>query len=264
MTQPTKWGYPASRLQRFVYETPDPLILASRSQEPESTVNIMTDPFHGFTARRTRLAALIAACALGLTACGAVGTSSEDAAQGGQSAPTTTGADAAPETGTVTRGTLGTGYAATSADAGVTPVGNADTAMKTSRPEAPSQLMVTGVRVGHHEGLDRVVFDLAGEGEPGWFIDYTAAPAQQGSGNTISYQGEIALNVNIDGTTYPFELGKEEPNIGTVEGVGNVTQVISTGTFEGRSQFVIGLKAKLPYAVQVLHEPHRLVIDIPQ
>jgi hypothetical protein len=34
------------------------------------------------------------------------------------------------------------------------------------------------------------------------------------------------------------------------------------GTFEGRSQFVIGMKKKLPYSVEVLHDPHRLVIDV--
>lgn len=149
------------------------------------------------------------------------------------------------------------------ASAGPSPLGEADAAMKTLRPEAPSQLLVTDVRTGSHSGFDRIVFDLTGDGEPGWFIDYTSSPTQQGSGNGIDYTGTIALNVNIDGTRYPFDLGLEDPQIGTVEGTGGiVTEVISAGTFEGRSQFVIGLNGTHPYSVNVLQDPHRLVVDL--
>ncbi len=152
---------------------------------------------------------------------------------------------------------------AESASAGPTPLGQADAAMKTLRPEAPAQLLVTGVRTASHSGFDRVVFDLTGDGEPGWFIDYTDNPTQQGSGNGIAFAGDTALNVNIDGTSYPFDLGMEDPGIGRVEGTkGIVNEVISAGTFEGRSQFVIGLNGRHPYSVSVLQDPHRLVVDI--
>ncbi|ANE03303.1 AMIN-like domain-containing (lipo)protein [Corynebacterium crudilactis] len=149
------------------------------------------------------------------------------------------------------------------ASTGPTALGEADVAMKTLRPEAPAQLMVTGVRIGSHSGFDRVVFDLTGQGDPGWFIDYTSNPTQQGSGNPIKFTGDTALNVNIDGTVYPFDLGLEDPAIGTVDGSGSiVSQVISAGTFEGRSQFVIGLNGKHPYSVNVLQDPPRLVVDV--
>lgn len=150
-----------------------------------------------------------------------------------------------------------------SVSTGPNALGEADSSMKTLRPEAPSQLMVTGVRTGSHAGFDRVVFDLTGEGDPGWFIDYTSSPTQQGSGHAVKYDGVTALNVNIDGTVYPFDLGLEDPQIGTVQGTGTlVTEVISAGTFEGRSQFVIGLDNQHPYSVTVLQDPHRLVIDV--
>lgn len=152
---------------------------------------------------------------------------------------------------------------AASASAGPSPLGSADLTMKTLRPEAPSQLLVTDVRTGSHAGFDRIVFDLIGEGDPGWFIDYTDKPTQQGSGNNIEYSGDTALNVNIDGTAYPFDLGMEDPQIGTVEGTGSIiTEVVSTGTFEGRSQFVVGLNGTHPYAVTVLQDPHRLILDV--
>lgn len=136
--------------------------------------------------------------------------------------------------------------------------------MKTLRPSEPSQLIVTGVRTGSHSGFDRVVFDLEGEGNPGWFIDYTTSASQQGSGNPITFTGTTALNVNIDGTVYPHEIGKEAPNLSVTEGAGNITEVISAGTFEGRSQFIVGLNTSVPYSVQVLENPKRLVIDLVQ
>ncbi|MDO5669894.1 MAG: hypothetical protein Q4G50_07805 [Corynebacterium sp.] len=193
--------------------------------------------------RRTSLAAVLAAGSLGLAACGTgVGQESTGARNGDRSLMET-----------LTAATLG---------GDTTAVGEANVAQKTSRPDAPAMLMVESVRIASHDGFDRIVFDLIGDGAPGWFIDYTTAPKQQGSGNPVEYEGSVALDVNIDGTTYPFELGREDANIGTVAGSGNVTQIVSAGTFEGRSQFVVGLQEKLPYSVEVLHDPHRLVIDV--
>lgn len=153
-----------------------------------------------------------------------------------------------------------TTLAATSA--GLTPLGDADTAAKTQRPEAPAQLMVSNVRIGSHEGYDRVVFDLVGEGEPGWFIDFTDKPTQQGSGSPVNVDAPYALNVNIDGMAYPFEINEEDPQLGTIKGTGRVTEVVSAGMFEGRAQFFIGLPSESAYTVKFLDDPQRLVIDI--
>lgn len=156
-----------------------------------------------------------------------------------------------------------TGPAQSAPQAGLTPLGNADAAMKTERPSAPAQLLVTNVRTGTHEGFERIVFDLEGQGSPGWFIDYTDKPAQQGSGNPVAYEGKVALNVNIDGTALPFEMNRPDPQIGTRPGTGGIVkQIVSAGTFEGRSQFIVGLDAHHPYSVQVLNNPTRLVIDV--
>ncbi|MDO5031234.1 hypothetical protein [Corynebacterium sp.] len=155
------------------------------------------------------------------------------------------------------------GASSSTAPAGISPLGSANLDLKTLRPAVPSQLVVTDVRVGKHEGFERVVFEFVGDGSPGWFIDYTESPAQQGSGTPIKHGGSTALNVNIDGTTYPFELGMEDPHIGTVKGDGGaVTEVTPAGTFEGRSQFVIGMAERHAYSVEVLTGPTRLVIDI--
>ncbi|WP_304324278.1 hypothetical protein [Corynebacterium frankenforstense] len=147
---------------------------------------------------------------------------------------------------------------------GLMPLGDANSAMKTERPDGPAGLAVTGVRTGHHETFDRVVFDLAGEGHPGWYVDYDETPASQASGATVTYQGAVALNVNIDGTAYPFEVGVDDPHLTRVAAQedGVVTEVVPVGTLEGRSQFVVGLEREVPYSVQVIDEPTRLVIDL--
>ncbi len=142
------------------------------------------------------------------------------------------------------------------------PFGTPDLAAKQRAAPAPHGLMVSRVRVGGHGGFDRVVFDFAGEGSPGWYINYTETPTQQGSGAPVDYEGEIALLVGIDGTPYPDELGLEFPDLGTTPGTGNVTEVIYTSLFEARTEFVIGVRDRLPYSVTVLENPTRLVIDI--
>ena len=145
------------------------------------------------------------------------------------------------------------------------PLGTADPAPKTQRPSVPSRLAVVGVRVGAHEGFDRVVVDLEGDGDPGWFVDYTSTPMQETVGQPLQVAGNSFLNINVDGTVYPFELGKNNDVPVTMAGdTGNVIDVISAGTYEGRSQVVVGLRSELPYSVQVLKDPTRVVVDIVQ
>lgn len=145
------------------------------------------------------------------------------------------------------------------------PLGTADPAPKTQRPSEPSRLAVVGVRVGAHEGFDRVVVDLEGDGDPGWFVDYTSTPMQETVGQPLQVAGNSFLNINVDGTVYPFELGKDNDVPVTMAGdTGNVIDVISAGTYEGRSQVVVGLRSELPYSVQVLEHPTRVVVDIVQ
>lgn len=145
------------------------------------------------------------------------------------------------------------------------PLGTADPSPKSLRPSAPSELVVTGVRVGAHEGFDRVVVDLEGTGKPGWFVDYTSTPMQETVGQPLKVAGNAFLNINVDGTVYPFELGKDsEVPVKMAGDTGNVIDVISAGTYEGRSQIVVGLRSALPYSVQVLEDPKRVVVDIVQ
>lgn len=145
------------------------------------------------------------------------------------------------------------------------PLGTADPSPKTQRPSEPALLAVAGVRIGNHQGFDRVVVDLEGDGDPGWFVDYTSTPMQGTIGRALAVSGNAFLNINIDGTIPPSQLGIDtampvERNGAT----GNIVDVVNGGTYEGRSQVVVGLRSEAPYSVQVLEDPKRLVIDIVQ
>ena len=118
--------------------------------------------------------------------------------------------------------------------------------------------------VGNYDDYDQVTINFAGTNTPEWTAEYIDNPTQQGSGSPVEYTGDTALNINIDGTAYPFEVGIPDPRLNPVPGSGGiVTEVVSAGTFEGRSQFVVGIKGSAkPYSVQVLKDPVRLVLDI--
>ncbi|QGU02801.1 hypothetical protein CKALI_09730 [Corynebacterium kalinowskii] len=193
-----------------------------------------------------RTAALVAA--IGLSAVGIAACDSDETSSGG---PTQ-----------IQKQSL-TSDSQQSSTSNIAPLGQANSTMKTQPVEVPAKLVPVAMRTGTHQGFDRVVIELTGEGKPGWHIDYVPLPQQQASGQELKVSGDTFLNVNIDGTTYPFEIGVEATDLPATVGSGPaVAEVISGGTFEGRSQFVIGLKGSpRPYSVSYLEDPKRLVID---
>lgn len=143
------------------------------------------------------------------------------------------------------------------------PIGEADMDEKSQRADGEWDLVPTDIRVGHHQGFDRVVVDFSGTGTPGYFVSYTDAPTQQASGYPLVPAGDSYLEVAIDGTTYPFEVGAQPESLATTPDLPVVKDVADGGTFEGRSQYIIGINGpKKPFAVKVLDNPTRLAIDI--
>lgn len=209
-----------------------------------------------FTPSSRRLAvctATVASAAL-LAACG---TGTDNAAQAPNGAPSSQLSSSA-----IQQQSLATKQQA--GDQHPAPLADTNSGQKTQAPSATGKLVPTGIRVGSHADFDRVVIDLQGEGTPGWFTNYTDTATQQASGQPVNVTGQSFLNINIEGTTYPFEIGVADAKIEPVQGSGPaVAEVVSTGTFEGRSQFIIGVNTKeAPYAVSFLENPKRLVVDV--
>lgn len=187
----------------------------------------------------------------------AVSASESTAPATGSPAPGSESVSTAPGSASTVRpaGDPGTGPGPSTA-AAVRPMGSPDPAMESRAPGHGELVEVTGVRLATHDGFDRVVLDMTEAGTPGWHTDYTEAPVKPGSGFPIEFAGTVALNVNVPGATQAVDIG-HTPGAG-----GAVTEVISTFSHHGQAHFVVGLPERLPYSVQLLEGPKRLVIDI--
>lgn len=131
-------------------------------------------------------------------------------------------------------------------------------------PAPGTDLVISGVRAGDHQGYDRVVFEFEGAGTPGYVAGYVPEPLQQASGNPIEVNGNAYLEVMVQGTPMGrisaddalVRTGPMDTAAGTVRGVTN------GGVFEDTSQFLIGLDQQRPYHLYVLQNPTRVVVDI--
>ena len=222
---------------------------------------------------RTIAVAISAGCALAVAAC-----SDEDTTQAGTPAfsevqSTTDTADAPTSSATPATTSAPRSNSAAdeemqklshdSAPMAFAGMGTASLEDQQHMPEGLGNLIPTGVRVGAHDGFTRVVIDLEGEGEPGWFTTYTDSPAHQASGKPVEVQGNTFLNLGIEGTPWPAtpELKAKYMQPGTTPGAGVVSEVNYTTTFEAQTQLIIGLEKKTAYSVTYLKDPSRVVID---
>ena len=168
------------------------------------------------------------------------GTSTSSGADGNGGAPATLEADPAPDVD----------YSDAPAEAA---------------PADGSYLGIKDVRIGSHDGFDRIVIEFIGDGEPGYWVRYEDMPTQQGSGNPISVSGVHKLSVDVRGTGYPFDFNVEDYPNGPVkpEGTSAITEVRGFGTFEGTTQYVVGIDGERPgFKVFKAQNPTRLIIDI--
>ena len=222
---------------------------------------------------RTIAVAISAGCALALSACSDEDTTQADApafsevqsntdtAEVKNSSPTPA-ATSAPR-GTSTADAEKQELPQDSASMAFAGMGTASLEDQQHMPKSLGNLIPTGVRVGAHDGFTRVVIDMEGEGEPGWFTSYTNSPAQQASGKPLEVQGNTFLDLGIEGTPWPStpELKEKYMQPGTTPGAGVVSAVNYTTTFEAQTQLIIGLEKKTAYSVTYLKDPSRVVID---
>lgn len=126
-------------------------------------------------------------------------------------------------------------------------------------------LVVTDVRVGAHGSFDRLVFEIGGDGDAGWRIEYVDDPWSQGSGDPVDIEGDAVLRVTLRDMAYPGDAPTQPydgPERITPTGSGNLVEVVEGTLFEGHHDFIVGLDHKRPYRVERLTDPQRIVIDI--
>ena len=141
----------------------------------------------------------------------------------------------------------------------------ADREPDTSEASTDARLSPVDLRFGVHDGFDRVVVDLAGEGTPGWRGEYVEDPTQQAAGEPVYLLGEAYLQILVSGVVYPTEAGAqpfESPRTITPESGGVIQDVRYGSEFEGQVEIWIGLTSNQPFPVSLLEDPTRVVIDV--
>lgn len=128
-------------------------------------------------------------------------------------------------------------------------------------------LAVTDVRVGSHDGFDRVTFELTGDATAGWFVGPEDEPTSQGSGEPVEVEGDAYLGVALRNLTLPPELPDGiEPwdgeRLDAPTGADTLQEVVDDTIFEGIHLFFIGLDEPVSYRIDRLEDPQRVVIDL--
>jgi len=208
--------------------------------------------------------AVVGLLALSLAACSPGGTDDSPSPSGtatsGSPSPTDSPTDGPGESPT-------DGSTAPADDATEAPLTfPANTDPDTQDPSADAALTVTDIRIGHHDGYDRVVLELGGTGTPGWRVEYVDQPVDDGSGNVTTVDGDAYLQVMISGSGYPMDTGVEEytePNPVRAGDDGEVEEVLLRGVFEGYTQAFVGVDdERRPFRVFSLEDPTRVVVDV--
>ncbi|WP_431683674.1 AMIN-like domain-containing (lipo)protein [Kitasatospora sp. KL5] len=138
-------------------------------------------------------------------------------------------------------------------------------------PYQPQAL--ANIRTGAQECFDRLVVDVPGTSAANplaYRVHYTDGNAvyQSGSGTPIPVRGGAVLEVVVGATAYdpatwqavyPARSGDPLPGV-DLTGYRTFVDTRFAGSFEGESQFGVGVRARLPFRVFQLD--NRLVIDV--
>lgn len=124
-------------------------------------------------------------------------------------------------------------------------------------------MVLTDVRAVAREGFDRVVLEFAGTKAPGWVVNYVQKARLEGSGETVTLDGDAILSVFATGTTFPAPNYYTGPQQFEPENTGAAVDVFVAGTFEGDTNVFVGITgARAPFRVFARVDPPRLLVDI--
>lgn len=139
--------------------------------------------------------------------------------------------------------------------------------MLTEFPDDGDELLLGEVRVGRHEGYDRVVFEHTGDGAPGWHAEYVEEAVEPGSGFPIDVEGEVILYLSTVGLV-PGNAGSDQGQLEVsswTDDQGTVFEdVVTTFVHHGAASYYVGLDQERDFRVSVWeHEDGpRLIIDV--
>lgn len=134
----------------------------------------------------------------------------------------------------------------------------------TAEASSDARVTVSDIRLGRHDGFDRVVFEVGGTGTPGWDVRYVDQATSQGSGDPVEVAGDAVLQVTLTGMGYPYDTGVEEYAGGPLSAGETqvVTEVVFDATFEGTTVAFVGTAGRTPFRVYALDSPARVVVEV--
>ena len=132
---------------------------------------------------------------------------------------------------------------------------------------------ITDVRSGRHACFDRLVIELNGDGlgRPGYHVRYVRHVISDGSGLRVPLRGAANIQIIINARAHDdagnatYEPARPRELV-DVDGYQTFRQVAWAGDFEGQSTIGLGVRARLPMRVFVLHDTaddsYRVVVDV--
>lgn len=137
----------------------------------------------------------------------------------------------------------------------------ASTDPQTTEPTGDWDLQLQDVRLGDHDGFDRVVLEFSGTAGPGWGVAWSEEAVAEGTGEVVPLDGDRVLTISASGTAMPEPGSFETPQ--RIGPAGEVAEVQVTGWFEGYTQVFAGFRGEeRPFRVFALADPPRLVVDV--
>lgn len=209
------------------------------------------------------LGGTLAAAALLLAACGtdASPTSASDATMSSPSPETSSGTPSASPSDSPSGSPSASAESSSPAPAPDGPPFPESTDPQTAEPTGDWDLQLVDVRVGDHDGFDRVVLELSGTATPGWGVAWSDEAVAEGSGDVVPLEGDHVLTIGASGTAMPEPGSFEVP--ARLGPAGAVAEVQVNGWFEGYTQVFAGVEGdERPFRVFTLTDPPRLVVDI--
>ncbi|HRW39791.1 MAG TPA: hypothetical protein P5254_18975 [Aquihabitans sp.] len=181
-------------------------------------------------------------------------------------APTTSAPTTTESTTTLAPATTAPPTTVPPTTAPVLPGGSTDP--RSGPTSGPYPALLTDVRTGCQAGASRVVLEFADGAMPGWTVQYVDPPiVEDGRGETVAVRGTAFLQVRMSPAwahdldqpdAPPTYLGPDRLDGGCASHL----ELVETGEFEAVTTWVIGVPERVPFTVNTLSGPSRLVIDL--
>jgi len=127
---------------------------------------------------------------------------------------------------------------------------------------------LVAVRNSVEGGAQRIVFEFDGDDVPSWQVGYEPLPVSADpDGEPIAVTGTVALVVRLTPATAADPVdgpttGDDDRRRLGVDGNGPLREVVLAGDVGGLLTWALGVDTRVPFAVDALRSPARLVIDV--